>query len=230
MPSVDVFLYFFEAKNPGKKLWMSFNGIAGRVLLTLFQQSYKGFKGKFFKICCNTHDPTLLDGFPLYWVEKTGLKKPRSLEDLSLPDQEVCQLLSRLGVVFNTAKLIKLECSPKNLKGYIGILSCFYFYLLEHCVGSLSYALLFSRADMVLNAEKRRMLAEVAFKRKAGVGLSVDAPPALISAPSPSAPAPVDLRQKGVIEATAFEDEDTCSGLVFKRKRVVDLAVPAQSA
>ena len=36
-PSVDVFLYFFEAKNPGKKLWMSFNGIAGRVLLSLFQ-------------------------------------------------------------------------------------------------------------------------------------------------------------------------------------------------
>ena len=36
-PSVDVFLYFFEVKNPGKKLWLSFNGVAGRVLLTLFQ-------------------------------------------------------------------------------------------------------------------------------------------------------------------------------------------------
>jgi len=35
-PSVDVFLYFFEAKNPGKKLWLSFNGVVGRVLLTLF--------------------------------------------------------------------------------------------------------------------------------------------------------------------------------------------------
>jgi len=41
-PSVDVFLYFFEAKSPGRKLWMSFNGVVGRVLLTLFQQSYKG--------------------------------------------------------------------------------------------------------------------------------------------------------------------------------------------
>jgi len=40
-PSVDVFLYFFEAKNPDKRLWLSFNGVAGRVLLTLFQQSYK---------------------------------------------------------------------------------------------------------------------------------------------------------------------------------------------
>jgi len=65
-PSVDVFFYFFEAKNPGKRLWLSFNGVAGRVLLTLFQQSYKGFRKKFFKVCCSMHDPTLLDGFPLY--------------------------------------------------------------------------------------------------------------------------------------------------------------------
>jgi len=63
---VDVFVYFFEAKSPGKKLWVSFNGVAGRVLLSLFQQSYKGFKGKFFKIHSNKFDPTLLDGFPLY--------------------------------------------------------------------------------------------------------------------------------------------------------------------
>jgi len=49
-PSVDIFLYFFEAKSPGKKLWVSLNGEAGRALLTLFQQSYKGFKGKFFRI------------------------------------------------------------------------------------------------------------------------------------------------------------------------------------
>jgi len=37
-PSVDTFLYFFEVKDLGKKLWVSFNGVAGRVLLTLFQQ------------------------------------------------------------------------------------------------------------------------------------------------------------------------------------------------
>ena len=36
-PSVDMFLYFFEAKSPGQKLWVSFNGVVGRVLLTLFQ-------------------------------------------------------------------------------------------------------------------------------------------------------------------------------------------------
>ena len=35
-PSVDAFLYFFEVKSPGKRVWVSFNGVAGRVLLSLF--------------------------------------------------------------------------------------------------------------------------------------------------------------------------------------------------
>jgi len=93
-PSVDVFLYFFKAKNLGKRLWLSFNGVAGRVLLTLFQQSYKGFRKKFFKVSCSIHDPTLLDEFPLYWVEKPGLKKPRSLEDLTPQDRGTCEFFS----------------------------------------------------------------------------------------------------------------------------------------
>jgi len=132
-PSVDVFLYFFEAKNSGKKLWLSFNGLAGRPLLTLFQQSYKGLKKKFLKICCSIHDPTLLDGFPLYWVEKPGLKKPRSLEELTPLDCEMCQLLSGLGVVFDTAKLIKLEFCAKALKSYIGTFTILVFYLFIVC-------------------------------------------------------------------------------------------------
>jgi len=74
-PSVDVFLHYFEAKNPGKNLWVSFSGVTGRVILTLFQQSYKGFKRKFFRVCCSGHDSTLLDKFPLYWVGKLTLKK-----------------------------------------------------------------------------------------------------------------------------------------------------------
>jgi len=94
---VDVFLYFFEVKNPEKRLWLSFNGVAGRVLLTLFQQSYKGFKMKFFKVSCSVHDPTLLDGFPLYWMEKLGLKKPRSLEDLTPQDRGTCEFFLEAG-------------------------------------------------------------------------------------------------------------------------------------
>ena len=69
----------------------------GRVLLTLFQQSYKGFRKKFFKVCYSVHDPTLLDGFPLYWVEKHGLKKPRSLEDLIPCDRKTCEFFSMLN-------------------------------------------------------------------------------------------------------------------------------------
>jgi len=124
---LDVFLHFFEAKNLGKNLWVSFNGVAGRVLLTLFQQSYKGFKGKFFRVCCINHDRTLLDGFPLYWVRKLGFKKPRTLEELNPHDREFCQVLASLGAVFNTVQLIKHEYDAEALKGYIGIvfaLSC----------------------------------------------------------------------------------------------------------
>jgi len=123
-PLMDVFLHFLEAKSAGKKLWVSFTGVARRVLLTLFQQSYKGFKGKFFKVCCSTHDPTLLDGFPLYWVKKLKFKKPRGVEKLTPFDRKLCQLLSSLRVVFNTAQLIKHEYSAIDLKGYISICPC----------------------------------------------------------------------------------------------------------
>jgi len=77
---------------------------------------------------------------------------------------------------------------------------------------------------MVLNAEKRRQLAIVAAQLKAAPGPS---------APGPSAPAPIDQRLKRVVvvaEVAASEDEDTCSGLVFKRKRKADAAVPAPSS
>ena len=42
------------------------------------------------------------------------------------PDRELCQLLSSLGVVFNTTQLIKHEFNAKDLKGYIGISFCLY--------------------------------------------------------------------------------------------------------
>ena len=70
----------------------------------------------FFKVCCSVHDPTPLDGFPFYWVEKPGLKKPRSLEDLIPRDRETCEFFSKMGEVFDTAKLIKFEFHPESLK------------------------------------------------------------------------------------------------------------------
>ena len=75
-PFVDIFLHFFEVEKQGKSLWVSFIGIAGRILLSLFQQSYKGWRGKFFRVYCTEHDPTALDGFPLYWVKDVKLTKP----------------------------------------------------------------------------------------------------------------------------------------------------------
>jgi len=48
--SVDVFMFLFEAKNPEDHLWVSLNGIAGRSILSIFQQSYKDWKGKFVKV------------------------------------------------------------------------------------------------------------------------------------------------------------------------------------
>jgi len=142
-PSVDVFLYFFKAKSSGQKLWVSFNGVVGRVLLTLFQQSYKGFKKHFFKIRCNKRDPILLDGLPLYWAEKPNLQKPRCLENIPSQEREVCDLLSGLQAPFNTVELLKLKFSPKALKDYIGTLfdstfTCLYLHTvlvwpLMHC-------------------------------------------------------------------------------------------------
>jgi len=78
---------------------------------------------------------------------------------------------------------------------------------------------------MVLNVEKRRQLVVVALQLK--VALDPSAP--TTSAPGPSAPAPVDQRQKGVAEVATSKDEDTCSGLVFKRKRKVDAVIPSPS-
>jgi len=98
-PSVDIFLHFFEIKKQGKSLWVSFSGIAGRILLSLFQQSYKGWRGKFFRVCCTNHDRSALDGFPLYWVKQPGLTKPKSLDELPSCNREVCLLLASVGVL-----------------------------------------------------------------------------------------------------------------------------------
>jgi len=86
-PSVDVFLHFFKVKKQGKSLWVSFSGIAGRIILSLFQNSYKGWKGKFFRVCCAKRDPTALGGFPLYWTEHPKLLKPKALDELSSADR-----------------------------------------------------------------------------------------------------------------------------------------------
>ena len=89
--------------------WVSFNRVVGSALLSLFQQSYNGFKGKFLKICYNKRDPTLLDGFLLYWTEKPRFQGTRCLDEMPQREQEVCLFFSSLKVVFDTAVLIGQE-------------------------------------------------------------------------------------------------------------------------
>jgi len=104
-------------------------------IFSLFQQSYKGFRGKFFRVCCANQDCTTLDGFPLYWVEKLKFKKAKTLDELSSADREVFQALASLGVVFNTAELIKRACDPTALSNYLGmgnLLPAFPTYYLAH--------------------------------------------------------------------------------------------------
>jgi len=117
---VDVFLHFFEVKKQGKSLWVSFSGIAGRILLSLFQNSYKNWKGKFFRVCSAKHDPTVLDGFPLYWTERPKLLRAKTLEELSPADREVSKALAGLGIVFDTLKLVASEYNAHALTTYFG--------------------------------------------------------------------------------------------------------------
>jgi len=107
-------------KKQGKSLWVSLSNIPGRVLLTLFQQSFKGWKGKFFKVCCSDFDPSALDGFPLYWVKEVKTAKPKSLDELPSNDREACQILTSAGG-FDTATLISLEYNAEALAKYISM-------------------------------------------------------------------------------------------------------------
>jgi len=82
---------------------------------------------------------------------------------------------------------------------------------------------------MALDEEKRRKLGELVSRCKAALadtGTSAPAgpPPSAASAPNSPRPAPIDNRQKGVVEATSSEDKGTYMSLVFKRKRAVDVA------
>ena len=121
--SVDAFLHFFEVRKQGKSLWMSFSGVAGRIILTLFQNSFKGWKGKFFKVRVTKYDPTALEGFPLYWTDKPITIKALSLDQLDPADRNVCKALAGLGVVFDTAKLIANEFNAHGLSTYFGTCS-----------------------------------------------------------------------------------------------------------
>ena len=71
-------------------------------------------------MCCAKHDPTTLDGFPLYWTKHPKLLKAKALDELSPADREVCKALAGLEIVFDTLKLIASEYNAHSLSTYFG--------------------------------------------------------------------------------------------------------------
>ena len=71
-------------------------------------------------MCCAKHDPTALDGFPLYWTERPKLLRAKTLEELSPADREVSKALAGLGIVFDTLKLVASEYNAHALTTYFG--------------------------------------------------------------------------------------------------------------
>ena len=114
-PSVDIFLHFFEVKRQRNNLWVTLRNVPGRVLLTPFQNSFTGWKGRFFKICCSNLVPSALDGFPLYWVGETKALKSKPFKKLAPIDQVVCRILAEAGG-FDSATLISLEFNAGTLE------------------------------------------------------------------------------------------------------------------
>ena len=127
--SVDVFLFLFEAKSPGDRPWVSLNGIVGRSILSIFQQSYKDWKGKFVQVRPNDQDPSLLDGFPLYWVNKgskdskESFRRPRSPDNMGELDRDLClfwRSVAAANIAFPTSSIISFEFFEDQLEAHIG--------------------------------------------------------------------------------------------------------------
>ena len=97
---------------------MTFSNVPGRVLLTPFQNSFTGWKGRFFKVCCSDLVPSALDGFPLYWVRETRALKSKPFKKLTPNDQVVCRILAEAGG-FDSATLLSLEFNAGTLEKYI---------------------------------------------------------------------------------------------------------------
>ena len=83
-------------------------------------QSYKDWKGKFVKVCQNDQDPSLLDGFPLYWVNKGNKDSKDNMGEL---DKDLClfwKSVAAANITFPTASIIPFEFFESQLEIRIG--------------------------------------------------------------------------------------------------------------
>ncbi|GAU30844.1 hypothetical protein TSUD_365520 [Trifolium subterraneum] len=110
----------------GKQVgWISLSGIPGRKLLESFDQSYKGFKTRFFKIWAVRGEPYFLlnseDGkplFPLYWSHDP--QPIKEVDETRLPRREFCivQFLKMLPML-STVKILAAQNDPNAMDAYL---------------------------------------------------------------------------------------------------------------
>ena len=91
--------------------------------------TYKDWKGKFVKVRPNEQDPSLLDGFPLYWVHKgnkdskESFRTPRSPDNMGELDKDLClfwKSVAAANITFPTASIISFEFLEGQLEAHIG--------------------------------------------------------------------------------------------------------------
>jgi len=78
-------------------------------------------------VCCSDQDPSLLDEFPLYWVNKgrkeSSFRKARGPEKMGDLDKDLCSFWKRVAssnVVLPTSAIIAYEFLECQLDVHIG--------------------------------------------------------------------------------------------------------------
>ncbi|KAJ1389664.1 hypothetical protein SESBI_38108 [Sesbania bispinosa] len=131
VPTVRKFFYFFNSKSQREIGWLSLNSVPRRGFLLPFVQSYKKFKGGFFRVRGSDDFPNLLietDGsplFPLYWTEKPTRIARLSEADLNVKARSEVEFLKGLkekSIGCSDGEMApKRPMSSKDLHSFYGL-------------------------------------------------------------------------------------------------------------
>lgn len=150
LPTPPLFFYFFQAKqnHKTKVSWVSLNSFPGRSLLSLFNQSYKHFETRYFRVRNNEFSELIADSsggykFPLYWTSNPAYTNGTDRLNLSAVERVDADFLETFPLL-NTNNIISLEFEPAALRQYFGnyLLVMFFeyiAYIFELITDSLSY-------------------------------------------------------------------------------------------
>ena len=79
------------------------------------------------RVCCSDQDPTLLDRFPLYWVNKgkkeASFRRARGPEKMEELDKDLCNFwkgVASSNVTLATSSIIAFEFHESQLDVHIG--------------------------------------------------------------------------------------------------------------